>query len=70
MSRVIPVQYEGKPCYEIHLEEDFYKLPELLEALGYGKERKVCIITDSNVAPLYLDELQKILEKVLPFYSQ
>lgn len=62
MSRMIPVEYENKPCYEIHLEQDFQKLAGLLEQLGYHKERKVCIITDSNVAPLYLDEVKKQLK--------
>ena len=64
MSRIIPVEYEGKPCYEIYLEQDFGKLPKLLEMLGYGKERKVCIITDSNVAPLYQRALEELLEPV------
>lgn len=67
MNRVIPVKYEEKPCYEIHLEQDFQKLPALLEELGYGKGRKVCIITDSNVAPLYLEELQKTLEQIFSY---
>lgn len=64
MSQRIPVEYEGKPCYEIYLEQDFNKLPRLLETLGYGKERKVCIITDTNVAPLYQQELEDMLKPV------
>lgn len=62
MSCVIPVRYEGKPCYDIHLEQDFSKLLGLLRELGYQKERKICILTDTNVAPLYLDEVKKLLE--------
>lgn len=67
MSKVISVEYENKPCYEIYLEKDFQKLSMLLQNLGYGKERKVCIITDSNVAPLYQNEVQKILEEIFSY---
>ena len=61
MNHIIPVTYEGKPCYEIYLEESFGLLPTLLRELGYGPERKLCIVTDSNVAPLYARELQELL---------
>lgn len=67
MSRLIPVAYEGKPCYEIHLEQDFKKLPQLLLNLGYGRERKLCIITDSNVAPLYQQQVEELLRETFSF---
>lgn len=63
MSCVIPVRYEGKPCYDIHLEQDFKLLPGLLRELGYQRECKVCILTDDNVAPLYLEEVKKLLQE-------
>ena len=63
MSHIIPVTYEEKPCYEIHLEQSFDMLPGLLRTLGYGQERKLCIVTDTNVAPLYVSSLQELLEQ-------
>lgn len=61
MGRKITVNYEQKPCYDIELQQDFKALPEKLKALGY-ENRKVCIVTDSNVGKLYLQELIEQLE--------
>lgn len=61
MGRKITVNYEEKPCYDIELQQDFGKLPEKLKELGY-EDRKVCIVTDSNVGKLYLEELTELLE--------
>lgn len=57
MGKNLTVEYEGQPCYEIHLESDFSGLLSLLQGLGYGAERRIAIITDSNVGPLYAEEL-------------
>lgn len=62
MSRFISVSYEGKPCYDILLEQDFEKLSEKLQALGYSSSQKACIVTDSNLAALHLSELEKTLD--------
>ena len=63
MGRKITVNYENKPCYDIELQQDFQHLPAKLKELGY-ENRKICIVTDSNVEKLYLDELSKLLESV------
>lgn len=63
MGQVIPVSYEGSPCYEIHLEQDFGRLPHCVQALGYSPGRKACVVSDSNVAPLYLEEVCGLLRK-------
>ncbi len=63
MGRTVTVSYEGKPCYHIELQEGFSKLPKFLQELGYGANR-ACIITESNVAPLYLGEIEKLLAPV------
>ena len=34
-----------------------------LQELGYGRSQKICIVTDSNVAPLYARDVQDLLEK-------
>lgn len=66
MGRKITVNYEQKPCYDIELQQSFQELPEKLKALGY-ENRKVCIVTDSNVGKLYLEEIQTLLE---PMFSK
>lgn len=63
MGRKITVNYEEKPCYDIELWQDFDRLPEKLKELGY-EGRKICIVTDSNVGKLYLEELIGLLEPI------
>lgn len=61
MSKSITVSYEGKPCYDILLEQDFGELIEQVKKLGYLPERKICIVTDSNLAELHLTGLEQVL---------
>lgn len=56
----LQVHYEEKPCYEIVIETDPNRLPEKLGAMAI-KNRKLCIVTDSNVGPLYAREIQALL---------
>lgn len=62
MSRLINVKYEGKPLYDIVIEKDFEKLAEEFNKLGVTG-RKLCIVSDSNVAPIYVAEVKEQLEK-------
>lgn len=66
MSRTITVHYDGNPCYEITLQRTFDGLLGQLQSLGYKSEQKVCIVTDSNVANLYLKEVQTLLSSYFP----
>ena len=66
MGKTLTVSYQGKPHYQIEIQQDFHLLPEKLQELGYGTN-KVCIIADSNVAALYLDQVKKLLEPVFSF---
>ncbi|MBR1477988.1 MAG: 3-dehydroquinate synthase [Lachnospiraceae bacterium] len=72
MLRLI-VQYNKKPCYDIVFTKDFKSLKEELnpaEGADDGKsvifpdtkEKKLCIITDSNVDKLYGKEVLKELK--------
>lgn len=63
MGRKITVNYEEKPCYDIEFQQDFGKLPEKLKELGF-ENRKICIVTDSNVGKLYLKEITQLLEPI------
>ncbi len=64
MSKMIPVSYEGKECYKIVIEKDFGALKEKLLSECSLQGRKVCIVTDTNVAPLYLEEVKNIFSAV------
>lgn len=57
----IPVFYEKEHCYDICLEPNFLNLGQELLSFGTGS-RKICIVSDSNVYPLYADELRLLLE--------
>ena len=65
---VLPVERDQKPCYSIVLEESFERLADEMEALGVA-ERKICIVTDSQVGPLYgrmvEQKLLKVCKKVI-----
>ena len=62
MSKCITVHCDSKPIYDIVIEHDFSKLSECIQNLGI-KNRKLCIITDSNVEKLYCDDVKAELEK-------
>ena len=62
MSKVINVHYDNKPLYDITIEKNYDRLGDVLKGLDTGKH-KLCIVSDSNVAPFYLDEVTKIAEK-------
>lgn len=60
---ILNVRREGEFYYPIYFEEDFSELSG-----GLKKENlvnlKVCIVSDSNVFPLYGEQIKKILESV------
>lgn len=62
MSRLLTVNYNNEPLYDITIENNFSKLTDAFKQLNINN-RKLCIITDSNVAPLYLDAVKEELSK-------
>lgn len=58
----LDVRKDGAFCYSIRFEKDFSGLSEEIEALGFSG-RRLCVVTDSNVEPLYLEEVKAGLEK-------
>ena len=62
-NKRLPIFYEGKPCYDIVFSTDFEALPAELSALGTEK-RKICVVTDSKVAPLYGDAVKELAGSV------
>lgn len=73
MAQRLPVLYQRKPCYDIVFERSFDGLWEELEELGAAQKR-LCIVTDSNVDKLYggqildilLDKCRRAVKYVIP----
>ena len=63
MSRVLPVNYNGAFCYNILITNEFDGLAEQISNLGYNSDKKLCIVTDSNVALLYAEAVKEELGK-------
>lgn len=62
MADRMTVHRDGKAIYDIVIESSYERLGEEIAALDTAG-RKLCVVTDSNVAPLYLEQ---ITEKLTP----
>lgn len=60
MNNNLTVHQNGGPIYDIFFANDFDSLPELLAGQGIA-DKRVCIVTETNVAPLYLEEIENQL---------
>ncbi len=56
----LDIKKDGKFCYSICFEKDFSNLAEKITELGFAGH-KLCVVTDSHVAPLYLEMLKNTL---------
>lgn len=63
MSRRMTVSYESRPIYDIVFEHSFAALAQEIENISQGRKRKICIVTDTKVKPLYLEEVKSALEQ-------
>ncbi len=59
MSERMTIHLDGRSIYDIVLETSFESLAR--EAAHVTSGRQVCIVTDSNVAKLYLEQVSEIL---------
>lgn len=59
-SNIMQVSRDKKFCYNIVFEDSFEGLTQHLQPLEISS-RRLCIVTDSNVAPLHAGELEKAL---------
>lgn len=67
VMKCINVKCEGKPAYDIVIESGFGGLSEAFNKLEITG-RKLCIVTDSNVGPLYAEQVKNELEKQVMWY--
>ena len=56
----LEVKRDGSFCYSIRFERDFSSLTKEIENLGFVGH-KLCVVTDSRVAPLYLESVLAVL---------
>lgn len=54
---------DGDFCYPIYFKKDFSALADAVKEAGLSG-RKFCIVTDTNVAPLYLEQVRESLTPV------
>lgn len=62
MLNQLTIHENSQPCYNIVLSEDYNQLQTALEMVPVHG-RKVCIVSDSHVAPYYLDRIAAIFEQ-------
>lgn len=60
MSQKMNVLYNKKPCYDILITKGFEELNNELSLFEIS-DKKLCIITDSQVGPIYSDALKQVL---------
>ncbi len=65
MAQRLPILYNKKPCYDIVFSQSFDGLWEELQELGAGNKR-LCIVTDSNVDSIYGEEVLGLLQDKCP----
>ncbi len=61
MDKEIQINYDGKPCYKIKLRNNYDQLLASILDIKNSNYKKICIVTDSNVAKLHLEEVKSAL---------
>ncbi len=59
----LPVKKDHRFAYNIHIERDFGHLAEYVAELDTA-EHRICIVTDSTVEKIYLEEVKNLLAPV------
>ena len=60
IKKALTVKTGQKTSYDIYLEENFDGITEAVKVLE-PENRKICIVTDSTVASLYLTPVKAVL---------
>lgn len=64
MRKEMNVNYEGKRCYSITLNSSFaHLLDDIVDAVGEDRTKKICIVSDSQVAKIYMNRIQELLKQ-------
>ena len=62
MSKLLTVNVNRKPCYDIMIEKDFFSLKQKIEEIDLAS-RKCMIVSDSNVGPIYKEAIMNELKE-------
>ena len=62
------IHYDKKPIYDIVIDDSFDRLKEELADFQL-KDRRVCIVSETQVAGYYLDEVKELLEDVSDYVT-
>ncbi len=60
MANTLTINMGNKPCYDIYITKGFESLSEQLNKLSLT-EKKIAIITDSQVGPIYTEKVAEVL---------
>lgn len=63
MSVILPVRFDNKLCYNIIIDNSYDKLSDEILKLNI-ENRRLCIVTESNVGPIYAENLKGRLESL------
>lgn len=61
LQKQLNISYDGEPCYDILLEQSYEALTARARAMGV-ENRKICVVTDTNVEKRHAAEVVKRLE--------
>lgn len=64
-TQKLTVHRDNRPCYDIVYAKDFLELPQEMEKLDY-RNRKICVVTDTTVGPLYAQDILDVLHEGNP----
>lgn len=62
MNNRITVHQDGAAIYDIVMEHSFDQLMPEMEKIG-ASQKRICIVTDTTVGPLYAEQVKQVLEK-------
>ena len=64
MNNCLNIKYEGESCYNIHFRPDFSDLSQVFKSDLNKEYDNICVVSDSNVAALYLGEVVGIFKEI------
>ena len=63
MANTLTINMGNKPCYDIYITKGFESLTEQITKLSLDN-KKIAIITDSQVGPIYTEKVVDVLNKI------
>ena len=57
MAKELIVNYDNKPCYSIYIDNSYDAFCDKVNEISNFKKSKTCIVTDSNVANIHLNNM-------------